>query len=171
MKNFLYALGAVIVSVGFSFAFLGHQVEQKLGTYTPNLPSYLPGFTNSFSTSTALSASTFCANNQNMQFVGQSAVATGTLAAATTSYVACNNPNFGTAVNGQITNDGTSSVNLVAGTGDSFLCETSGVGTTTVQGTCTASTVSLNATSTLFYTSYFDSSSSTLKVVIQNMAH
>ena len=169
MKNFLYAVGSVVVSVGLAFVLFGHTVEQKLGSYVPNQQNPTAvGFSVAYTTSTALTGPQFC--YQNQLWSGTTALATDTLPAATTTFATCG-ANLGALIPGFVTNDSTNTVNLVAGSGDVFLCETQGAGTSTVVGACTASQVSVLASSTVNLTSYFDTGSSTLKILIGNNNH
>ena len=169
MKNFLYAVGSVVVSVGLAFVLFGHTVEQKLGSYVPNQQNPTAvGFSVAYTTSTALTGAQFC--YQNQLWSGTSALATDTLPAATTTFASCG-ANLGALLPGFLTNDSTNTVDVVAGSGDVFLCETQGVGTSTVVGGCTASQLSVLASSTVSFQSYYDTSSSTLKIVVGNNNH
>lgn len=171
MNKFLIGAGAVVVAIALFF--LGHTLAPEktpsLGSYTPSGQSS-SGFSQSISTSTSLAANSLC-NPTNIQFLGTTALATATIAAATSSYSACASPAFGFSSEGLFVNDSTNTVNLVAGTGVAFLCETNDVGTSTISGVCTASQVSIPATSTMYFSSYFDSSSSTQKIIVGNTWH
>lgn len=167
MKNFLYALGVVVVSLGLGFVLFGQ--APKLGSYVPNQQTpNSSGFSTPYTTSTALTGSQFC--YQNQLWSGTGALATDTLPSATTTYASCG-ANFGVLIPGFLTNDSTNTVAVVAGTGDVFLCETQGVGTSTVVGGCSASALSVLASSTISFQSYFDTSSGTLKIVVGNNNH
>ncbi len=170
MKNYIYvALGAVIVSAGLLFAgySLAPKSEVKLGSYNPPVQS-AGGFAASYSTSTAY---TLPCSAQNIQWLGTAALATVTINAATTTFAACPNlANLGTSVLGKIVNDSTNTVAYVGGTGVSFKCETQAAGTSTVGagGTCTSSTFTILASSTLDYSYLFDAQSSTLILDVGN---
>lgn len=168
MKNFLIGVAVLAVAVGLfgaGFAFAPKSIS--LGSYIPPIQSG-SGFSQFLSTSTALAATSFCTPT-NIQFIGTSATATGTLATATSTYAACNSPAFGASVEGLIVNDSTNTVNLVAGTGVLFKCETSDVGTSTISsGACTQTQVSVPASTTMYFAQFFDGSSSTLKIDVGN---
>lgn len=116
------------------------------------------GFSSSLATSTTLTPAQFCAVT-NQQWNNIPATATDTLPSATSTYVACGSPSFG-AINSfnQITNDSTNTLNIVAGTGMTFKCETQGVGTTTVIGGCTSSQVSIPSSSTAVFAGWWEAS-------------
>ena len=169
MKNYLISIGAVILAVGIFFAgqVLAPKPVNPLGGYNPPTQSYA-GFIHSFSTSTAIATTDFC-SSANVQWLGTSALATGTLPAATTTFAACPGlNNLGASVSGNIINDSTNTVAYSPGTGDVFKCETSGAGTSTVLGTCTASTFTILASSTVNYQVFFDNSSSSLVFLVGN---
>jgi hypothetical protein len=163
-KSTITALGIAVVALvvaGFSF-FTG---GPKLGSYVPPVQS-AGGFVASYATSTAY---TLSCTPQNVQWLGTSAVATGTINAATSTFASCPNlDNLGTSVGGLVVNDSTNTVNYTAGTGVVFKCETSGVGTSTVVGGCSATGFSILASSTIQENAFFDSSSSSLIVVVGN---
>lgn len=159
VTSLVVAVIAILVA-GFSFL---TPASVKLGSYTPSVQSS-GGFTQSLSTSTAL---TLSCTPTNIQWIGTSALATGTIVAATTTFAACPNiNNFGTSVTGKIVNDSTNTIAYVGGTGVIFKCETQAVGTSTIGagGTCTATGFTLLASSTIDYSYLFDGSSSTLIV-------
>lgn len=138
---------------------------------TNNLTQGSGGFTGNFTTSTTLTPAQFCGTT-NERWLNTSAAATGTLPAATSSWVACGSPaGFGGWQNQWITNDSTNTVTIVAGAGTKFLCETNGVGTTTIIGGCTASTVSINASSAVQTSGFWDGASSSLYIMWGNMFH
>lgn len=168
MKNYL--IGAVAVVALVASFFTGQAfAPNKLGSYTPPVQSS-SGFSQTISTSTTFAASSFCTPT-NIQFLGSSALVTSTLPAATSTYAACTNlANLGASVGGQFMNDSTNTVAFAVGTGDVFKCETQAVGTSTIAsgGTCTASAFTLLASSTVNYTLFFDSASSTLVFLVGN---
>lgn len=152
-------------------------VHVLLGSLITNsLTQGAQGFSNTFSTSTAITAAQFCATT-NMKFLGSAqsgAVMTSTLPSATSSWVACGSPAGFGGWQGQIlTNDSTSTINIVAGPGMTFMCETQGVGTTTLSAgvQCTASQITLNATSTIQSTGFWDAASGTMKIMWGNEYH
>lgn len=129
------------------------------------------GFSQTFATSTTLTGAQFCATT-NQRWLNTTAAATATMPAATSSWIACGSPaGYGGWQNQWITNDSTNTVTYVAGTGVKFLCETNGVGTTTVLGGCTSSTVAINATSSVQTSGYWDAASSSLYITWGNMFH
>lgn len=170
MNKTLIGIGVLVVAVALFFVGRVTVPSQTFGSYTPPIQSG-SGFSQSVSTSTAFAASSFCTPT-NIQFIGTSALATGTYPAATSSYASCASPALGASVEGLFVNDSTNTVNLIAGTGTSFKCETSDVGTSTISsGACTSSQVTIPATSTMYFSQYFDSSSSTLVVDVGNTWH
>jgi hypothetical protein len=131
------------------------------------------GFNGPFSTSTALTAAQFCGTTNEL-WANTTAVATATLPSATSTWALCGSgASFGSWNNNLITNDSTNTINIVAGAGMAFRCETQGVGTDTYAGgvLCTASQVSLLATSTLQVSGYWDNSSSSMVLMFGNMFH
>ena len=188
MKNILYSVGAVVVSVGLSFVLFGHQIEQKLGSYTNggvingnaivnDFVQGSAGFTNNgltpqITATTTVTPAQFC-NTTNEQIANTTSSITVTLPAATSSYLTCTGGfgQFGSWGPEFVTNDSTNSVTFVPGTGMKFLCETQGLGTTTVVGGCTSSSVVLNATSSAQTNGYWDGSSSTLYITWGNEFH
>lgn len=132
------------------------------------------GFSQTFNTSTVLTAAQFCSTT-NQRFVGgptSGAVMTSTLPSATSTWQLCGNAGgFGAWNYNLITNDSTSTINMVAGPGQIFQCETNGVGTTTVVGGCTNSFVSINPSSTVQVTGYWDAGSSTFHMLWGNQFH
>ena len=173
MKNYIYtAIGAVIVSVGLIFAgyALAPKANPTLGGYNPPVQSYA-GFLHTFSTSTVLATTDFC-GNANTEWLNESgSAATGTVPAATSTYAACSAlNNLGASVSGNIMNESTNTVAYLGGTGVTFKCETTGVGTSTVApgGTCTATGFTLLASSTVNYQVFFDTSSSSLIFLVGN---
>ena len=167
-KSTVTAIALSVVAVAFAgYSFFFPATSVRLGSYVPPVQS-AGGFTQSLSTSTAY---TLACTPTNTQWLGTSALATGTLAAATTTFQACPNlNNLGTSVTGKIINDSTNTVAYVLGTGDVFKCETQAVGTSTIGagGTCTASTFTLLASSTVDISYLFDSSSSSLVIDVGN---
>lgn len=160
------AVIAVILSVGISYV-IAPKSSPSLGSYTPPVQS-ASGFSQSLSASSTLAATSFC-DPTNIQFLGSNAVTTSTLPAATSTYASCpNSVNFGASVGGLIVNDSTNTANFAVGTGDVVKCETNGVGTSTVSGTCTASAFQILASTTVSYQMFFDSSSSTLVFLVGN---
>lgn len=169
MNKYIIPAVIVLAVIGTFFIVRATEPSPSLGSYTPPGQSS-SGFSQTLSTSSVLSASSFCTPN-NIQFLGTNTVVTTTLAAATSSFAACNSPAFGFSSEGLFVNDSTNTVNIVAGTGVSFQCETNDVGTSTISGVCTVSQVLLPATSTMYFSSYFDSSSSTQKIIVGNTWH
>jgi hypothetical protein len=183
MNKFYQLVGGAIllvaVSVGISYA-IAPKSSPSLGSYTNggvvngnaqlnNVTFGSLGFSNTFSTSTALSAAQFCGTT-NERWIGTTALATATLPSATSTYLACTG-GFGALGGWQnqlITNDSTNTVNFVAGPGMSFLCETNGVGTTTIVGGCTQSQVSVNASSVVATGGFWDAGSSTMYITWGN---
>ena len=178
------SLGANVVGVGqvqtntfwfYNGLFAGTSQQWKVtgsGNMTVNNVRYgSSGFSGSYSTSTALTASQFCASTNDL-WTGTSALATATLPSSQSAYAQCgSDASFGSWHGGLVTNDSTNTVNYVAGASTTFRCETSGIGTTTVIGGCTSSQVSLNATSTAQVSWYWDNSSSSLVILWGNMFH
>lgn len=117
------------------------------------------GYGATISTSTTITAAQFCSAT-SLYYNNLTALVTTTLPAATSSYLACGNPAFGGWSTQLLINDSTNTVNFVPGTGQTFRCETNGVGTSTVSGPCTASSVSLLGSSTVTVAGYWTSSSS-----------
>lgn len=157
----------MIVALVAAFAIGQVSSPVKLGSYTPAVTS-ASGFSQSIATSTTLAANSFC-DPTNIQFLNTTALATTTFAAATSSYAACTNLTaFGASVNGSFVNDSTNTIAFAPGTGDVFKCETGGAGTSTVAGTCTASAFSILASSTVSYSMFFDTASSSLVVLVGN---
>lgn len=170
MKNYFLGAGAVVLAVLLFFA--GQLTGQKttinsLGGYNSST-QFSSGFTSSFTTSTVISAATFCGPTNTQWTAIINVSATATLPAATTTYAACNNPQLGAVVAGQVTNDSTNTVTYVAGTGQNFKCETQGVGTSTVVGGCTSSTFAVPSSTTVLFSSYFDTASSVQKITVGN---
>lgn len=156
-----------VIAVAIAGFAVASPVQQKLGSYTPSQQS-AGGFIHSLATSTVIATTDLC-SNANTQWLGTSALATGTLPAATSTYAACGGlANLGASVSGNIINDSTNTVAYSPGTGDVFKCETIGAGTSTVQGTCTASTLTILASSTVNYQVFFDTSSSSLVFLVGN---
>jgi len=169
MKNYLIGAGVLVVAVALFFVGRVTAPSQPLGGYNPPAQSYA-GFSQSLSTSSVLAATSFCSPT-NIQYLGSSALVTSTLPAATSTYAACANfVNFGASVQGKIVNDSTNTVAFATATGDVFKCETVAAGTSTVGtgGTCTSSAFTLLASSTIDYSIFFDSSSSTLVFLVGN---
>lgn len=126
------------------------------------------GFNGPFSTSSALTAAQFCSTT-NQLWSGTSALATSTLPSATSTYALCgSNAAFGAWNVNFITNNSTNTVNIVAGPGTTFLCETQGVGTSTIVGGCSTSQVSVLASTTAQAIGYWDGSSSSLYILWGN---
>ena len=172
MNKYLIGIGAIaVLALGLFVGYALHPVSSpSLGSFIPNPASpTAAGFSGVYATSTALTPAQYA--YQNILVNNTTALATGTLPAATTTYASYGSANFGVPFPTVITNDSTNTFNLVAGTGDTFLCETQGVGTTTVLGGCTASQLSVNPTSTLSLQSYFDAASGTMKILVGNMNH
>lgn len=126
-------------------------------------------FSSTNSTSTTLTPAQFCANT-NQRWLGTTALATATLPAATSSFAVCGG-SFGAWNLNLVTNDSTNTVDVVAGTGMTFRCETNGVGTTTIIGGCTSSLVAINPTSTVQFMGYWDGASSTMTILVGNEWH
>lgn len=127
------------------------------------------GFSNTFSTSTTLTVTQFCSTT-NQRWLNTTALATSTLPSATATYAGCGSlVGFGAWNANWITNDSTNTVNIVPGTGMKFKCETNGVGTTTVSGSCTTSLLSMPASTTLQIQGWWDGSSSTMYLNVGNM--
>jgi hypothetical protein len=167
MKNYFIGGLAVLAVLGF---FAGRvTAPTKLG-YNPSTQSY-QGFIHSLSTSTAIATTDFC-SNANVQWLGTAAVATATLPAATTTFAACPTlNNVGASVSGLIVNDSTNTIDYAPGVGDVFKCQATSFATTTLQAGCTggtAGTLTVLASTTVQYTAYFDSSSSTFKVAFSS---
>ncbi len=170
MKNYLIGGAiALVVSVFVSyFAVTQYAPSPTLGGYNPPVTS-AGGFVNSYATSTAY---TLACASANVQWLGTGALATGTLAAATTTFAACpvlQNP--GTSVFGsKVVNDSSNTVAYAGGVGDVFKCETTAVGTSTVGagGTCSATGFTLLASSTVDISYLFDSNSSSLIIDVGN---
>ena len=164
------ALGLSVVALLFAGAvmFTPKTVTPSLGGYTPPVTS-AGGFAASYATSTAY---TLACTPVNIQWLGTTALATGTISAATTTFAACpilQNP--GTSIFGsKVVNDSTNTVSYSGGVGDVFKCETTAVGTSTVGagGTCTATGFTLLASSTVDISYLFDSNSSTLVIDVGN---
>lgn len=126
------------------------------------------GWSSTLSTSTTLTAGQFCATT-HQRWIGTTALATETLPTALAAYQACGSTAGFGAYNGNlITNDSTNTLNIVAGTGMKFECETQGVGTSTIVGGCTASQVSILASDTAEATGYWDGSSSVMDILWGN---
>lgn len=161
-----YLIGGIAVVAVIAAFFVGQAYAPvKLGSYIPPVQS-AGGFTASLTTSTAY---TLACNPTNIDWVSTTAAATGTLAAATTTFAACPNlANPGTSVSGLIVNDSTNTVAYAVGAGVTVKCETSGVGTSTVSGGCTGTTFSILASTTIQYNAFFDGSSSTLVLTVGN---
>lgn len=170
MKNYL--IGAVAV-VALVVAFgVGYEVAPRpLGSYSPPAQSS-SGYAQTLSTSTALAASSFCSPT-NIQFLNTTALATATIAAATSTYVSCTGlQSLGAFLpDSLLTNNSTNTVNVVGGSGVTFQCETQGAGTSTIVGGCTTSGFSILATSSVSIKLYFDTASSDLEVVVGNNYH
>ena len=171
MNNKLYTvIGAVVLlAVGLVSGYsLAPKSSPSLGGYNPPVQS-AGGFTQVLSTSTAY---TLACNPTNIEWLGTAALATGTINAATSTFLACPNiNNIGASVNGnKIVNDSTNTVAYQGGTGVVFKCETQGVGTSTLGpgGTCTATGFTLLASSTLDMSYLFDGASTTLVVDVGN---
>jgi hypothetical protein len=176
-----YYIGGIAVLAAVALFFAGHSFAPapKLGSYTNGgvingnvvvngLVQGSLGFNPTLNTSTALTPTQFC-QTTNMRWVGQVA-ATATLPSATSSYLACTGGfgNYGAWNGSYVSNDGTTTVNFVAGTGDSFLCEDQGAGTSTVIGGCTTSQFSVLASTTVYVTGYWDNTSSSLYILVGN---
>lgn len=162
-----YLIGAIAV-VALVAAFFGGQATapKSLGSYVPPTQSY-QGFTQSISVSSTLPVTSFCSPS-NIQIIGGAAV-TLTVPTATSMFAACPGlNNFGASVTGNIVNDSTNTATFAAGTGDVYKCETIGAGSSTVQGTCTATGFTLLASSTVNYQVSFDSASSTFIFMVGN---
>lgn len=125
------------------------------------------GFSAVRSTSTAYTGAQFIATT-NEEWLGTSAVATATLPTANAAYLAAGSPSFGSWESQVITNNSTNTVNEVAGAGMTFKCETNGVGTTTVTGGCAGNILSIPASTTVFVSGYWETSS-TMKLLWGNM--
>lgn len=159
MNKTLIGVGIVVIALGAFFGGRALAPEVKLGSYIPPVQS-ASGFSQSISVSSTLGATSFC-EPTNIQFLGSTGATTSTLPAATSTYASCANlVNFGASVNGSIVNDSTNTANFTVGTGDVVKCETNGVGTSTVSGTCTATGFQILASSTINYFTFFDSTSS-----------
>jgi len=128
------------------------------------------GFSPTLTTTTALTAVQFCGTT-NFYVPALGSSATMTLPSATSTYAVCGGSTYGGWQNQVITNDSTNSVVFAAGTGVTFKCETQGVGTTSVVGGCTASSVTLNATSVAYSSGFWDNSSATLYILWGNEFH
>ena len=179
MNKFYQLVGGAVlliaVSVGISYV-IAPKSSPRLGSYTNggvingnaqfnNVTLGVTGFTNSFSTSTTLTPAQFCATT-NEQWINTTALATATLPAATSTYLACTG---GFGANGAwqdqfVTNDSTNTVNIVAGTGMTFKCETQGVGTTTVVGGCTSSQISISSGTVVSASGFWDNGSGTMYI-------
>lgn len=198
IKNiFIAALVALLVSVGVVYVFertspslgadagpshynfddflAGFQTEGNIIQNGPNLVAVLnnlilgaAGFNGPFATSTALTPAQFCATT-NQRWLGTSGTATETLPAATSSWLACGAGAFGAWNANWVTNDSTNTVNVVAGPGMKFKCESNGVGTTTIVGGCTVSQVSLPASTTVDVNGFWDGASNTMYINWGNM--
>lgn len=138
--------------------------------FTSSIVNSAGGFTATISTSTALTAAQFCAT-ANIRFLGSNASVTSTFPSATSTFVACGSGALGGWETQLVTNDSTNTVNFVPGAGMTFLCETQGVGTTTVVGGCTSSTVAINSASVVLATGFWDSGSSTMYIMWGNLFH
>jgi hypothetical protein len=169
MKKYIIGALVIIALIGVFLAgrTFAPQSDQLRG-YNPPVQS-AQGFIHSLSTSTAIASTDFC-SSANVQWLGTTAVATATLPAATSTFVACPtlSNNLGASNQGLIVNDSTNTVDYAVGTGDTVKCETNGVGTSTVTGGCTSSAFSILASTTVAYSVYFDSSSSTFIMTIGN---
>ena len=130
------------------------------------------GYAPSLATSTTFTGSQLSAIT-NQVWQNTNAIATATLPAATTTYLAFGNPNLGEQFAFQVTNDSTNTINYVAGTNVSFKCETQGVGTDTLasSATCSSSQVSISATSTVGAQIYWDTASSSEVILWGNQWH
>lgn len=131
------------------------------------------GYSQTFSTSSALTAAQFCATSNQEWLSSGAAVETSTLPAATSTWVACGSPALGAINTNFISNEGTSSVNVVAGTGMTFMCETQGVGTTTLATgvQCTSSQVTVNANSNVEVQGFWNTASSSMQIMWGNEYH
>ncbi len=166
-KTALTAIRLAVVAFLFSFYTFISPAGETLKGYVPPVQSS-SGFTQSLSASSTLAASSFC-SPASIQYLGSSGAVTSTLAAATSTFASCGTlDNFGASVSGLLGNDSTNTVNFGPGTGDVFKCQTAGAGTSTVSGTCTSTGFSILASSTVQYTVFFDSSSSTLIFAVGN---
>lgn len=191
MKKYLI-IGAVAVVAVVVVAFFGFRSAPKLGSYyssvgaifqtdptfvnvlsgltvVGNLTQGSQGFTTS-TTSTTLTPTQFLAIS-NYLISNTTANVTTTLPAATSTWAAAGSPAYGGWQMQFVTNDSTNTATFVPGTGMTFKCETNGVGTTTVTGTCTSTLVTLNATSTVTTFGYWDNASSSFVVVWGNEYH
>ncbi len=185
-KTSLTALAVGVVAlVAAGFAVL-KPAEVKLGSYTNGgvingntfvnyLVQGILGFANNglspvINTTTTLTAAQFCAVT-NEEIVNTTGTVTVTLPSATSSYLACTGGfgAFGAWNQNLITNISTNTAIIAAGPGMTFKCETQGVGTTTVIGGCTQSQVSIPASTTAQATGYWDTASSSMKVMWGNM--
>ena len=164
-KTSISALVIAVLAVVIGGVALFHNSQQTLDGYVPNTQSPA-GFIHSLSTSTNLATTDFC-SSANTQWLGTTAAVTGTVPAATSTFAQCGFF-FGESIAGNIMNDSTNTVTYQGGTGDVFKCETQGAGTSTVQGTCTATGFTILASSTVNYQIFFDSSSSSLVFLVGN---
>jgi hypothetical protein len=166
-----YIIGGAVV-VALVLGFFGGRVtaptSATFGSYNPPVQS-AGGFVASYATSTAY---TLPCSVSNIQWLNTTALATGTINAATTTYAACPvlNNLGASVVYSKVVNDSTNTVAYVGGTGVIFKCETTAVGTSTVGagGTCTASTFTILASSTVDLSYMFDGSSSSLVIDVGN---
>jgi hypothetical protein len=168
-KTYLTFGAVVLLALGLCVGcVLPHSSSPALGGYNPPVVS-AGGFAASYATSTAY---TLACSPQNVQWLGTSALATGTINAATTTFAACPNLDVaGTSVVGsKIVNDSTNTASYAGGVGDVFKCETTAVGTSTVGagGTCSATGFTLLASSTVDISYLFDSNSSSLVIDVGN---
>ena len=185
MKNYLIGAAVAVVAV---LLFLGGRYTApssvNLGSYynggtapNANVPFLVNdmvqgslGWSFTINSSTAFSAGQFCSTGA-LLVVSSSASVTSTLPAATSTYALCGQyAGLGAFSQQLIDNESTNTVNVVAGTGTTFRCETQGVGTTSVVGGCTASQVSINPTSTAWVTGFW-TNSSTQVLIFGNEYH
>lgn len=134
----------------------------------------ISGFSGTLSTSTTLSAGQFCGTTNQRWVSGltSGATMTSTLPTAMAAYAVCGSlAGFG-AYNGNIvTNDSTSTLSIVAGTGMTFKCPTTNFSTTTIVTGCTSSQITVLASTTVIATGYWDSSSSTMRIMWSEPAY
>ena len=153
---------AIIALVLGGYSLIDH--APKLGSYVPPVQS-ASGFSQSIATSTTLGA--ICATT-NIQFLGGPAGVTTTLPTAASTSVCTSLQNAGASISGLFVNDSTNTVAFATSTGTSIKCETAGVGTSTVTGGCTSAAFSILASTTVQFTEYFDTVSSTLVFLVGN---
>lgn len=182
MKNTILTIAASVIAVflvGFTGYHLAPQsVQQKLGSYyssvgaifqtDPTFVNVLSGTTVTsqliegsqgfqiFSTSTALTTQQLLTTS-NEQWINTTAVATATLPAATTTWLAAGSPAYGSWNANWVTNNSTNTVNTVAGAGMVFKCAN---GTSTIVGvSCSPTVFSLPASTTVWVQGFWITSS------------